>query len=275
MKEKLPLSALILAYNNENEIERCINSLDFAEEIVVLDSFSTDQTVEIAKKMGAKVYQYPFTTFGELRNLALSHATHDWIFSLDTDEVATRKVVEEIKSILASSNAKDAYFVPRRNTVFGQAIRHGGWYPDYRQPQFFKKKALVYNQEDNVHEGFKILGKKGYLKNYIYQYPFDSLHQYLDKMERYSSLMAQRMLNEGRRFWPHQLIMNPMNAFFKRYFLRKGFIDGVHGLLMAGLYSYYTFLKYAKFWEVEKLHRQKLAKEKKISAKNRLSKATL
>lgn len=250
MTDKLPLSALILSYNNEKEMERCIKSLQFAEEIIVIDSFSKDNTKEIAERYGAKVFQYPFTTFGELRNRALSHASKDWIFSLDTDEVMTSKVIQEIDAILKSPLSKDAYFVPRRNTVFGKAVRHGGWYPDYRQPQFFKKKALVYHAEDDVHEGFTILGKKGYLKNYIYQYPFDSLHQYLEKMERYSTLMAKRMVRETRYFRSYQLILNPMNAFFKRYFLTRGFLDGMHGLLMAGLYSYYTFLKYAKFWEL-------------------------
>jgi len=246
------ISALILAYNNENEIKRCIESLKFADEVVVLDSFSKDKTCDIAKELGAKVFQYPFTTFGELRSLALSHASHNWVFSLDTDEVATEKVVTELRNITKSPEARDAYFVPRRNSVFGKAIRHWGWYPDYRQPQFFKKEALKYREKDNVHEGFDILGSKGYLKNYIYQYPFDTLDQYLGKMDRYSSLMAKRMLREGKKFSPYQFIFNPLNAFFKRYFLRKGFLDGTRGLLMASLYSYYTFLKYAKFWELSR-----------------------
>ncbi len=246
------ISALILAYNNENEIRRCIESLKFADEVVVLDSFSKDKTVDIAKELGAKVVQYPFTTFGELRNLALSHASHNWIFSLDTDEVATDKVVTELRSITKNPKASDAYFVPRRNSVFGKAIRHGGWYPDYRQPQFFKKEALKYREKDNVHEGFDILGKKGYLKNYIYQYPFDTLDQYLGKMERYSTLMAKRMFQEGKKFAPHKFIVNPLFAFFKRYFLRRGFLDGTRGVLMASLYAYYTFLKYAKLWELNR-----------------------
>lgn len=248
---KPKISALILAYNNEKEIERCIKSLAFADEVIVLDSFSDDQTAEISKKLGAKVFQSAFNTFGKLRNIALSHATHDWIFSLDTDEVATPKAIEEMQAILQDPKAKEVYFVPRLNTVFGKELHYGGWYPDYRQPQFFKKNCLKYREEDQVHEGFDILGTKGYLKNHIVQYPFDNLQHYLQKMERYSTLMAKRMQSEGKRFKIHKLFVNPIHSFFKRYLFRRGFLDGKQGLILACLYSYYTLLKYAKLWEIE------------------------
>lgn len=246
------ITALILSYNNQKEMKRCLESLSWADEIVVIDSFSQDNTARIARDFGAKVYQYNFTTFGKLRNLAVLHASHDWLFSLDTDEIATPKVVKEIKQIASDPQAADVYFIPRLNTVFGKKLKHGGWYPDYRQPQFFKKKGLVYREEDDVHEGFDIHGQAGYLKNHIEQFPFDDLKHYLAKMERYSSLMAKRMLKEKRRFSPIQLITRPSFAFFKRYILRAGFRDGFHGFLMAKLYSYYTFQKYAKYWELLK-----------------------
>lgn len=251
------ISALILAYNNEKEIERCIKSLDFADEVIVLDSYSQDQTAEISKRLGAKVYQSSFNTFGQLRNKALDYASYDWVFSLDTDEVVTPNVKEEILSILKNPQAKDVYFVPRLNTVFGRALRFGGWYPDYRQPQFFRKKALKYREEDQVHEGFDILGTQGYLKNYITQYPFDDLGHYLKKMERYSSLMAKRMQSEGKKFRVYKLWLNPFHSFLKRYLFRRGFLDGKPGLILAFLYSYYTFLKYAKLWELENQHSKK------------------
>jgi len=245
------ISALVLSYNNEKEIERCLKTLSWADEIILLDSFSTDKTAEIAKSYGAKVHQYSFTTFGKLRNQAISHASHDWIFSLDTDEIATQPVIDEIKEIAKSTTSSDVYFVPRLNTVFGRKLKYGGWFPDYRQPQFFKKDSLVYREQDDVHEGFDIKGSKSFLKNHIEQFPFDDLEHYLKKMERYSSLMAKRMLKEGRTFAPHQLLIRPAFAFFKRYFLRWGFLDGFQGFLMAKLYSSYTFQKYAKFWELK------------------------
>ena len=216
--EQKKISALILSYNNEKEMKRCIESLSFADEVVVLDSFSEDKTAQIAKEMGAKVYQYPFTTFGKLRNLALSHASHPWIFSLDTDEVATPSVVNELGAIMASSAAKDVYFVPRRNTVFGKKLKYGGWYPDYRQPQFFKKEKLTYREKDQVHEGFDILGSTGYLKNAIEQYPFDNIEHYFKKMERYSTLMANRMRSQGRSLSSENFSSIPLFLFSNAIF---------------------------------------------------------
>lgn len=244
------ISAVILSYNNEKEIERCIDSLSWADEIIVIDSFSSDRTASICRQKGAKVFQYGFSTFGKLRNLGLLHASHEWIFSLDTDEVASEDAIKEVQAIAQNPNSKDIYFVPRLNTVFGRELKYGGWFPDYRQPQFFKRDALVYREDDDVHEGFELKGMCGYLKNHIYQFPFDNLDHYLKKMERYSTLMAKRMLKEGRKFSVMQLLIRPGFTFFKRYFLRGGFRDGFHGFLMAKLYSFYTFQKYAKFWEL-------------------------
>ncbi len=244
------ISAVVLSYNNEKEIERCLNSLSWADEIIVIDSFSTDNTARISRSKGAKVFQYAFSTFGKLRNLGLLHASCPWIFSLDTDEVATPEAIQEVKDIASDSEAKDIYFIPRLNTVFGRQLKYGGWFPDYRQPQFFKKQALTYHEQDDVHEGFELHGSVGYLKNYIEQFPFDNLDHYLKKMERYSSLMAKRMVKEGKSFSPSQLIVRPAFTFFKRYILRGGFLDGFQGFLLAKLYSYYTFQKYAKFWEL-------------------------
>lgn len=248
---KPKISALILAYNNEKEIERCIKSLDWADEVIVIDSFSQDSTAKISKDLGAKVHQYPFSTFGKLRNLALKHASNEWVFSLDTDEVTTQKSITEIKRIVEEQKSKDIYFVPRLNTVFGKKLKFGGWYPDYRQPQLFKKSYLTYREKDDVHEGFDFKGSHGYLKNHIHQFPFDNLEHYLKKMERYSTLMAKRMHAEKKRFRVHQLISHPFYSFINRYFFRKGFLDGFHGFFLAVLYSYYTFLKYAKLWEVQ------------------------
>ncbi len=245
------ISAVILSYNNEKEIGRCIDSLSWADEIVVIDSFSSDNTAKICQDKGAKVFQYAFTTFGKMRNLGLSHASFDWIFSLDTDEVATSKVVDEVQKISSKADTQDIYFVPRLNTVFGRKLLHGGWFPDYRQPQFFRKKAMTYNEQDDVHEGFELKGSTGFLKNHIEQFPFDDLDHYLKKMDRYSTLMAKRMVKEGRKFHPSQLIIRPAFTFFKRYFFRGGFRDGFQGFLMAKLYSGYTFEKYAKFWELK------------------------
>lgn len=243
------ITACVLAFNNETEIRRCLSSLSFADEIVVIDSFSTDKTVEICKEYTDKIFQYHFESFGKLRNLMLKHASHEWIFSLDTDEETTEAVIKEIKQAVNASDSKDAYYIPRRNRIFGRWLKHGGWYPDYRQPQLYRKNAMKYHEQDDVHEGYTITGSVGYFRQAILQYPFRNLSHYLSKMERYSTLMAIRMQKENKHFKKHQVITHPLFSFIKMYFFRRGFLDGFPGFLLAISYTYYTFIKYVKLWE--------------------------
>ena len=248
-EERQQVSAVIIAYNDEPNIRECLESITWADEIIVVDSFSTDGTTQICREFTDQVYQHEFRGFGRLRNDALTHATHDWIFSLDTDERATVEVKNEIRNILNNGPGADAYFVPRRNYFLGRWIKHCGWYPDYRQPQFFHKQHLRY-KDDLVHESFELSGRLGYFRSPIYQYPFRDIDQYLSKMERYSSLMAQEMVKRKRRFQVHQLVTHPMFTLFKMYVMRRGALDGIPGLMLSMLYAYYTFVKYAKFWEM-------------------------
>jgi glycosyltransferase involved in cell wall biosynthesis len=243
------LSVYVLAYNDEPNIRACLETVTWADEIIVVDSFSTDATEKISREFTDHVYQHEFQGFGRLRNEAVTHASHDWVFSLDTDERATPEIREEIRAVLRQGPEADAYFVPRENFFLGRKIRHGGWYPDYRQPQLFRKDRLRY-RDDIVHEGFELNGRIGYLKQHVLQYPFRDIDHYLAKMDRYSDLMAQRMIEQGRRFHPSQLVTHPCFTFFKMYLGRAGFLDGMPGLILSGLYAYYTFIKYAKLWEV-------------------------
>lgn len=243
------VSALVIAYNEEPNIRACLETLTWADEIVLVDSFSTDATEKIAREFTEKVYQHEFRGFGRLRNEALTHTSHEWVFSLDTDERATPEVRDEIRRVLKDEPDADAYFVPRRNYFLGRWIRHSGWYPDYRQPQLFRKTRMRY-REDLVHEGFELDGRTGYLKEHVLQYPFRDIDHYLAKMDRYSDLMAQRLVQEGRRFRAHQLVTHPLFTFAKMYLARAGFLDGMPGLILSGLYAYYTFIKYAKLWEL-------------------------
>lgn len=246
------VSAVIIAYNDEPNIRACLETVTWADEIIVVDSYSTDATEKISREFTDKVYQHEFQGFGQLRNAVVAYATHDWIFSLDTDERATPDIQQEIQQVLALSPDADAYFIPRRNYFLGRWIRYSGWYPDYRQPQLFRKESLRY-REDLVHEGFEVNGKIGYLKADVLQYPFRDIDHYLAKMDRYSSLRAKEMIKQGRRFKTHQLVTHPCFTFSKMYLLRRGFLDGMPGLILTGLYTYYTFVKYAKFWELTRL----------------------
>jgi len=243
------VSAYVIAYNDEPNMRPCLESLTWADEIIVVDSFSTDATEKIAREFTQHVYQHEFHGFGDLRNTAVAHATHEWIFSLDTDERATPELRDEVRRVIGRSDAADAYFVPRKNYFLGRWIRHCGFYPDYRQPQLFRKGRLRYRQE-MVHESFDLEGRTGYLHEHVLQYPFRDIDQYLMKMDRYSELMAQRMARDGRSFHAHQLVSHPCFTFFKMYIGRAGFLDGMPGLILSGLYAYYTFIKYAKLWEM-------------------------
>ena len=244
------VSAVIMAYNDEPNMRACLESVTWADEIVVVDSFSTDRTAVIAKEFTDRIFQHEFRGFGRLRNEATARASHDWIFSLDTDERATPEVRDEVRRTMVSGQA-DAYFIPRKNFFLGRWIRHCGFYPDYRQPQLFRKGSVRYREGDVVHEGFDITGKAGYFTQAIFQYPFRNIDHYLAKMDRYSDLMARRMAAQGRRFRPHQLVSHPLFTFLKMYVGRSGWRDGMPGLILSGLYGYYTFLKYAKFWEIQ------------------------
>ena len=181
----------------------------------------------------------------------MAHATYDWIFSLDTDERATPEIRDEIRRRFGRRGLiSQAYFVPRLNNFLGRWIKHCGWYPDYRQPQFFEKNHMRY-KEDLVHESFEVTGRIGYFTSHVKQYPFRNIDHYFLKMDRYSSLMSQEMKKRGQvRFHGHQLLTHPLFTFFKMYVLRRGFLDGKPGLILSGLYAYYTFVKYAKFWEL-------------------------
>lgn len=245
------VSAYVIAYNDEPNIRPCLESLRWVDELIVVDSYSTDATAKISREYTDKIFQHEFRGFGRLRNDAVAHTTHEWVFSLDTDERATSELGEEIRRLLKEGPAADAYFVPRRNFFLGRQIRHCGWYPDYRQPQFFRKGRLRY-REEVVHEGFDVDGRMGYLRGHVLQYPFRDIDHYLAKMDRYSGLMAQRMAEQGRRFKAHQLFTHPTFTFLKMYVGRGGFLDGPPGLILSGLYAYYTFIKYAKFWELTK-----------------------
>jgi len=243
------VSAVVIAYNDEPNIRACLETLTWADEIIVVDSHSTDATEKISREFTDKVYQHDFQGFGRLRNDAVKHASYEWVFSLDTDERATPLVRDEIRQVLTAGPEAEAYFVPRRNYFLGQAISHGGWYPDYRQPQLFRKGRMRY-REDLVHEGFELDGKVGYLKAEVLQYPFRDIDHYLQKVNRYAGLMAQRIVQQGGRFRSHQLVTHSLYTFAKMYVVRLGVLDGMPGLILAGLYAYYTFAKYARLWEI-------------------------
>src|SRR5690348_4059018 len=188
------ITAYIIAYNEAEKIEAAVASVLWADEVLVVDSFSTDRTAEIATALGARVVNVAFNGFGDLRNRALEHCTHDWIFSLDSDERCTPEVRDEILGLLAGTPGRDVYHVPRRSYMMGRWIEGSGWYPNFRQPQLFRKGAMRYTLEP-VHEGYENLSGKstGTLQNAIWQFPFRNLEEVIKKMNRYSSLGVPKL----------------------------------------------------------------------------------
>jgi glycosyltransferase involved in cell wall biosynthesis len=245
----IPVTVYILAYQDEANLRQVLPTVAWADEVLVVDSFSTDGTAQLCQKLGVRHVNVPFHGFGQLRNEALELASHQWVVSIDSDERSTPEFAAEVGQTLAAPRHA-AYFVPRRNFFLGRPIRYCGMYPDYRQPQVFDRRKLRY-RDDLVHEGFDCDGSVGYFQNAIVQHPFPTLAVVMAKNERYTTLMAQRYYKDGRRSGIGKLVLSPLAGFLKKYFLQQGFREGMHGFLIAGLHAYYTFVKYAKLWELQ------------------------
>jgi glycosyltransferase involved in cell wall biosynthesis len=249
MESKPPVSVFILSRNEENKIGPALESVSWAAEVVLIDSSSTDRTLEIAAKHGARVVQVAFTKFGELREAGIAHTIQPWIFSLDSDERCTPAARDEIVRIVADPRSADAYLVPRQNYLLGRRIRHGGWYPDYRQPQLFRRGKMSYAAADDVHEGWEVRGSVGKMSNPIVQIPYRTLAEAIGKMNRYTSLGVARQEREGASSGYAKALFRAKWAFFKSYILQFGFLDGGPGLVIAMLRFENSFYKHAKLIE--------------------------
>jgi glycosyltransferase involved in cell wall biosynthesis len=242
------ITAYILAYNQAEKIEAAVSTVLWADEVLVIDSFSTDGTRAHAEALGARVVDVPFHGFGDLRNRALEYCTHDWIFSLDSDERCTTEVRDEILALIAGQPAHDVYLVPRRSYMMGRWISGSGWYPNFRQPQLFRRGAMRYTLEP-VHEGYENLSGKplGVLNNAVWQFPFRNLEELIDKMNRYSSLGVPKLA--GKRVSMASALGHGLWSFVKHYVFKRGFLDGWAGFVIALGNFEGTFYRYAKRYE--------------------------
>jgi glycosyltransferase involved in cell wall biosynthesis len=247
------ISAYIIAYNEEEKIGQAINSVLWADEIIVVDSHSKDKTASIAAQLGARVVQIDFHGFGDLRNRAMAACSHQWIFSLDSDERCTPEARDEILAIINSDAPLDAYYIPRRNFFMGRWIKHSGFYPDYRQPQLFRKGALQFKKNDPVHEEYEIVTKKevGYLRQAIWQFPYKDLAEVVHKANRYSSLGAEKLDLRGTKSGLAKALGRGLWSFFHMYIMKKGIMDGWPGFIIALGNFEGTFYKYAKLYELQ------------------------
>lgn len=230
------LSVVIITKNEENFITDAIKSALFADEVIILDSGSIDKTCEIAKELGAKVYQNEWLGFGPQKNRAVELAKNDWVFVLDSDERITKELKDEIVATLKEPQF-NGYFIARLNNFFGKNIKNCGLYPDY-SIRLFNKNYGKFN-DASVHESIQLTSKAAYLKNHMIHLAYDSIEEFIQKQNRYSSL------NHKKKSLV-KAIINPYWTFFKLYILKKGFLDGWHGFVISKLYAQYTFWKYIK-----------------------------
>jgi glycosyltransferase involved in cell wall biosynthesis len=240
------ISVCILTFNDADVIGDAISSVRWADEVVVVDTGSADGTVGLAQSMGARVISVPFTGFGDLRNRAAGEARMDWVFSLDADERCTPDVRDEMLSILKDGRSTcDAYLIARRNYFMGRWLKGGGFYPDYRAPQLFRRGMLRYTLEP-IHEGYELLTARapGKLAHPIWHLPFRNLEEILFKANRFSTLGAQRIKSERVTMWT--ALGHGVWAFLRLYVFRLGFRDGWAGFVLALANFEGTFYRYAK-----------------------------
>jgi glycosyltransferase involved in cell wall biosynthesis len=251
------LSVILLTRNEQRHLRACLESVhDFADELLVLDSGSTDCTVEIAREMGARVEFRAFDNYPAQRNAAIELARGDWVFFIDADERATPAVGEEIRNAIRSTQHVTrntqyvGYWIPRRNIIFGKEIRHTGWSPDY-QPRVLRKGYARFDPAREVHELVLWDGEVGYLREPLIHYNYETLAQFRAKQIVYTRYEAQVWYNEGKRARWRGLIGQPLREFFRRYVTLQGWHDGRHGLLLSMLMAYYALVRWKMLREMQ------------------------
>jgi glycosyltransferase involved in cell wall biosynthesis len=225
----------------------------WADEIVVVDSGSTDGTPEIALRKGARVSTRTWTGYVDQKNHAASLASHDWIFSLDADERVTPELAAEMRGLLATEPARRGFRVPRVTFYLGRWIRTTDFYPDY-QARLYDRRAGRW-QGALVHESVRVDGEVGYLRGELQHYSFRDLSDHVSRVNHYSTLAARQMHAAGRRAGTADLLIHPPAAFLRNYVLRRGFIDGSAGLVISAINAWSVFLKFAKLWDLERCSR--------------------
>ena len=243
------ISVTVITKNEEVNIERCLQSVQWADEIIVVDAESTDRTAELARSLKGKVIVKPWEGFAKQKEFALQQATHEWIFSIDADEEVTDALKVEILKTIHSDDSLNGYEMPRKSYFLGKWIQYGGWYPGY-QLRLFKKSKTRMNHRP-VHEGFLVEGMNGLLQADLNHYTYNSLHQYLEKMNDYSSLDVLNKVSNGRIIRWYNFVFNPLSVFLRMYISLKGWKDGIHGFYLAYYSALHSLAIFAKGWEYQ------------------------
>lgn len=246
--KKNPISALVITYNEESNIAEFLKSVSFADEIVILDSYSTDKTLEIARAYPrTRVYQRRFEDFSTQRNRALDLATYQWVLFIDADERVDRALNDEILKTVRMPDTCEAYYVYRRFHFAGKALRYSGFQKD-KAPILFKKNHCFYEPSRRVHEKLYCQGKIAYLKNKLDHYTYFSWEQYDAKLGKYARIQADELFEKNVQPRLHHFILKPFFRFFNHYLFKGGIFDGWQGFFISWLCGYYVFRRYVFLW---------------------------
>lgn len=247
------ISVIINTWNEEESLKRCLKSIGWAQEIIVVDMYSQDKTAALAKKAGAKVFFHKFTSYVEpARNFAISKATGDWILILDADEQISPSLAKTLQELSQDSQDLTYFRLPRENIIFNKWIKHSRWWPDYNI-RFFKKGNVRWSEK--IHsvpltrgEGKDLEAKEA---NAIVHYHYQGISQYLERMNRYTRIQAQELIKSGYKFNWSDILRKPVGEFLSRFFVGESYKDGLHGLVLSLLQAFSELIKYLKVWEEE------------------------
>ncbi|MDP3988169.1 MAG: glycosyltransferase family 2 protein [Candidatus Levybacteria bacterium] len=244
------LSVVVSAFNEERKIKDCLESVKWADEIILINSSSTDKTVEIAKKYTKKIFTQPNHKMLNInKNFGFDNATGDWILNLDSDERVSPELEKEIELRIKNNELGiNGYWIPRKNILFGKWIRHAGWYPDHQLRLFRKDKGRF--PEKHVHEKIAVDGETAYLKEHLSHLNYETIDQFLKKLSAiYTLNEAEELIKKGYVFDWKDAIRMPAGEFISRFFAREGYKDGFHGLMISLLMAFYHLIVFANIWE--------------------------
>jgi glycosyltransferase involved in cell wall biosynthesis len=247
------ITAIIPTLNEEERIQNSLKSAEFADEVIVIDSYSTDKTVEIVKQSNAILLQRKFDDFSSQKNYAIDHASNDWIIWIDADEVLTTELQDEIKKAIHHPEDNVGFYVYRIFFFKGKRMRYTGTQND-RLIRVFNRKYCKY--EGKVHEKIKAEGKLGVLENRILHYSYISFDRYIIKLNQHSALKAEELFETGMLITPFHVIIKPIARFIKHYFIKLGFLDGFYGFVISFALSYGVLVRYIKLWNLKQKQRR-------------------
>lgn len=241
------ISISIICFNEENKIRKCLESVRWADEIVILDSFSTDNTLNICREYTGRIFQHKFDGHIQQKNRALDLCSKEWIFCIDADEVVTDELRDSIRSINAGENGVDGYYVARRVFYIGRWINHGGWYPDYKL-RLIKKNSGKWGGI-NPHDELRVRGRTEKLSGDLLHFSYENISAHIGQVNKFTDIMSEEYKKLGKKPTIFNLTLRPLYKFIKMYILKAGFLDGTRGFIIACIGAFYVFMKFVKLYE--------------------------